>query len=50
MEFRKPEPTDKMTDHAEQHGFIYDEVGKLQNEPTVAIGDIPPTDEDSKGR
>ena len=48
MEFRKPEPTDKMTDHAEQHGFIYDEVGKLQNEPTVAIGDIPPTDEDSK--
>ena len=48
MVFRKPEPTDKMTDHAEQHGFIYDEVGKLQNEPTVAIGDIPPTDEDSK--
>jgi hypothetical protein len=39
MVFRKPEPTDKMTDHAEQHGFIYDEVSNLQNDKSDKAGD-----------
>ncbi len=28
-EFRKPKPTDPMTDHAEQHGHAFDEINKL---------------------
>ena len=32
MTFRRPQPSDTMTDHAEQHGFIYDEVSKLQDD------------------
>ena len=36
MVFRKPESSDTMIDHAEQHGFIYDEVNKLQNDKADA--------------
>ena len=31
-EFKKPSPSDTMIDHAEQHGFIYDEVNKLKSD------------------
>ena len=31
-EFKKPRPSDTMIDHAEQHGFIYDEVNKLKSD------------------
>jgi len=30
-EFRKPEPTDKMDDHAEQHSHAFDEISNLKD-------------------
>ena len=30
MTFRKPEPTDKMEDHAEQHSHAFDEIYSLK--------------------
>ena len=35
-EFKKPKPSDTMIDHAEQHGFIYDEVNKLKSDKSDA--------------
>ena len=32
MVFSKPNPSDPMTDHAEQHGFAFDETNKLKVE------------------
>ena len=36
MTFRRPQSSDTMIDHAEQHGFIYDEVVKLQKDKADA--------------
>ena len=30
-EFRKPRPSDKMDDHAEQHGYAFDEISNLKD-------------------
>ena len=32
MVFRKPEPTDKMDDHAEQHSHAFDEISNLKDD------------------
>ncbi len=42
-ELKKPKPSDTMIDHAEQHGFIYDEVDKLKNDKS----DVDHTHDDS---
>ncbi len=50
-EFKRPSASDTMIDHAEQHGFIYDEVNKLKSvveDLQDAVAEIKNTLKDNK--